>query len=83
LCKSNHKAAQKASLKGDVLLPLEISEDMGKRGHCNVNCAPLKYHLPSGVVPKKKKTQIKEIILPSQILHIPLTPKQKKKQTKQ
>lgn len=40
-----------------MILPLETLEDMGQRGHCNVNCYPLKHHLLSGKVVKKKKSK--------------------------
>lgn len=58
---------------------------MGQRGHCNVNCAPLKHHLPSGKVVKKKKAKpkIKQTTLPPQIFHVPPIPKQKRLNNKE
>lgn len=44
---------QYKSLKEAAILPLETSKDMGQKGQCNANWAPLKHHLPSGKVEKK------------------------------
>lgn len=78
----NLNIKQYKSLKQAVILPLEISEDIGWRDQCNVNCDPTEtgpFFLQGS---KNKKTKdpskINQTILPPQILHIPPIPKQKR-----